>query len=149
MMKEFSQKNEDYEVVCVIPVTRGMWMEPTHQHSTKGWLGFYFEEFVIDWSLFPDCFGKWYCETLHSEEQGGQMRMSYQQKPHIMYAMVGSEIRTERKNSNRWQLLESGWFKLPEKPDVSCVWIQGKPDDGKKLSLALATLVIARRKKNE
>jgi len=145
----FSQNNEDYEVQHIVTITRGSWEPATYEHSTKGWYGFYFEEFVIDWSLFKDCYGKWYCETLHDAENGGMLRISYQQKPHHMYEIHGSEIRTEIKNSNRWQLLESGWFKLPEKPDVSCVWIQGKPDDGKQLVLALATLVIARKKEDE
>ena len=132
------------EVVCVIPITKGEWITTTSEE----WEGLYFAEFVIDWSLFKNCYGKLYIETMHADSLNppklGWLRMAYQQEPAQFIPVEGSEIETQQKTSARWQLLESEWFKLPDEPGVSCVWIQGKTNKGCECSLALATLVIAK-----
>jgi len=132
------------EVVCVIPITRGEWITTT----SETWEGLYFAEFVIDWSLFKDCIGKLYVETMHANSlvppKCGWLRLAYQQEPANFITIEDSEIETSQKVSARWQLLESDWFDIPEEPGVSCVWVQGKTRKGHECSLALATLVIAK-----
>lgn len=132
------------EVVAVIPITRGQWMTIT----SVEWEGFYFEEFIIDWSLFKNCYGRLYVETMHADglnpKRGGFLRLAYQQNPAEFIPIEGSDIETYQKVSTRWQLLESEWFKLPEEPGVSCVWVQGKALPERECCLALATLVIVK-----
>ena len=129
-------------MITVIPITRGVWSS----HSNIEWEGFYFEEFVIDWSLFKNARSKLYVETMHGNQSGkmesGELRMSYQYLPAIQIPIAGSEIKTRQKVTARWQLLESEWFDMPTTGDVACVWIQGKADPNCNISLALATLVI-------
>jgi len=131
------------KVIAVISITRGSWMKT----DMPKWEGLYFEEFLIDWSLFSNCSGKFYVETMHCETlkppQAGALRLAYQQLPAQMIPIEGSEITTYQKTKSRWQLLESEWFKLPQKRGVSCVWVQGKANPKCEISLALATLVIA------
>ena len=153
-------KNEDFEIVCAFTITRGDWMVADREHDTlaDGWLGFYFGEFGTDWSMFPGCWGKLVVETMDAEipaspgksaiNEGGSLRLAYQYVPRIMIPVEGSEIRTARIMPARWQMLHSGWFKLPETSGDACVWIEGKPDPGKQISLALATLHVARPKQS-
>jgi len=135
------------EVIAVIPITKGEWMRADKPHGDE-WFGFYFGEFMIDWSLFSDCYGKLYIETMHSDglqpPKGGTIRLASQQQPAKYIPVEGSEIDTYAKVPARWQLLESDWFRLPEEPGVSCVWVEGRPLPGRECLLALATLVIAR-----
>jgi len=130
------------------------WSQPSIGHDDPDWKGFYFHEFVIDWSIFPpNSYGQLYVETMHVEipssegkpaiREGGEIRVAYQYKPHAMIPIEESIIKTYIKTSARWQLLSSEWFKIPSTPDVACVWIEGKSEPGKNISLALATLVIA------
>jgi hypothetical protein len=101
--------------------------------------------------------------------EGGELRLAYQYTTWHMIPVEGSDVDTdvpECKDLNnhmipvegsevhsstgiipaRWQMVHSGWFKLPETTGDACVWIEGKPDPGKKISLALATLHVARPK---
>ncbi len=102
----------------------------------------YFFEVLLDWSLFKGSKGKLYVETMHNKEEGGIIRLAYQQQPSNFIPIEGSEIVTKKTHSVRWELLESEWFDLPEDKGVSCIWIQAKADKGKKCSVALATLII-------
>ena len=131
-------------VVAVIPIAKGQWENIHYITEPKAWVGFYFFEVVLDWSLFEGCRGKLYVETIHNKEHGGVLRLAYQQKPANMIPVVGSEIVTRDTSGVRWQLLESDWFDLPVVEGVSCVWVQGKAGEGLTCSLALATLVIAK-----
>ena len=139
----------DKKVVATVTFNRGSW---STTNNTE-WNGFYFVEAVLDWSLFRGCVGKLYVETMHATYQepgklpwlneGGWLRLAYQQGPE-MIPVAGSEIKTYAKHVARWQLLESpGWFPIPNVPDVSCLWIEGRAEEGKNISVALATLVIA------
>lgn len=125
-------------VVATIPITKGSW-EVT---KSNDWIGMYFLEVLLDWSFFKGCKGKLYVETMHSEEEGGKIRLAYQQEPNNLIPVKGSEIVTRKTHSVRWELLESGWFDIPEEGGVSCLWVQAKADLGKRCSVALATLVI-------
>lgn len=115
-------------------------------HRNQEWEGFYFFETVLDWSLFKGTRGKLYVETMHSSEEGGELALSYQQTPPRdgMKPIEGSIIKTYPSlHGARWLLAESEWFDLPEQDGVSCLWVLGKADAGKNISVALATLVIA------
>ena len=127
-------------IVAVVPIAKGQWENTDSQE----WVGMYFFEVVLDWRLFEGCRGKLYVETIHNKEHGGELRLAYQQKPAEFVVVEGSEVVSENTSGVRWQLLESDWFDLPKDEGVSCVWVQGKADEGKTCSLALATLVIAK-----
>jgi len=128
-------------VVAVIPIAKGQW-ESTG--NSEEWVGMYFFEVVLDWSLFKGCKGKLYVETMHSDsiKEGGWLRLAYQQMPSEFIPVEGSTIKTRVTSPARWELLESDWFELPEEPGVSCLWIQGKAEPDKRISVALATLVV-------
>lgn len=115
-------------------------------HTLQKWSGFYFFETVLDWSLFKGMKGKLYVETMHSPEEGGEIALGYQQAPprEGMEPVEGSIIKTYPSHHGaRWLLAESEWFNLPEQSGVSCLWIIGKAEPNKKISIALATLVVA------
>jgi hypothetical protein len=147
-----------------------------HSTIKDGWQGFYFGEFGTDWSMFPGCYGKLVMETMHADipgatdgsgkppiKEGGALRLAYQYLTWDMLPVDGSDTRTDKNApmipvegseahsstgiiSARWQMVHSEWFKLPETPGDACVWIEGKPDEGKNISLALATLHVGRPK---
>lgn len=130
-------------VKAIIPITKGTW-ESTAE--SEEWTPMYFMECLLDWSLFPGCQGKLYVETMENEEEGGKLRLGYQQVPAKWIHIEDSEILTEDKppeQSARWALLESPWFDLPKDDGVSCLWILCKAKPGRRCSVALATLVIA------
>jgi hypothetical protein len=179
-------KNEDFDIVTVFTITRGMWMSADHEHDDKaeGWYGFYFEEFGTDWSMYPGCWGKLIMETQDCDiapsvdgrkpaiKEGGWLRLAYQYTAWKMIPAEGSEVRTDQIVDTpegeisthmtpiadsevhssqsiitaRWKMVHSQWFKLPETPGDACVWIEGKADPGKNISLALATLHIGKPK---
>jgi hypothetical protein len=122
------------KIITCIPFAKREWTIPSIPHDDPDWKGFYFEEFVIDWSIFPEnSFGKLYVETRHIDipestdgfrkriNEGGWIRMAYQYEPRQTRTVEGSTIETYAKKVTRWQLLESEWFKLPTEPDVACV----------------------------
>ena len=121
---------------------RGEW----ESHGNQNWEGFYFFENVLNWDLFKGCIGKLCVETMHNAEEGGELALSYQQLPprENMKPIEGSVIKTHpSKHGARWLLTESDWFKLPELGGVSCLWMVGRAEPNKRISLALATLYIA------
>ena len=150
-------KNEDFDIVTTFTITRGQWMTADQMHSTgPEWMGFYYEEFATDWSMFPGCWGKLVMETMDCDipasegkpaiKEGGWLRLAYQYHAHTMIPVEGSEAHSKGIISARWQMVHSNWFKLPETPGDACVWIEGKSEPGKQISLALATLHVARPK---
>ena len=128
------------EIVAVIPIAKGQW----ESAKSNDWIGMYFFEVLLDWSLFKGCKGKLYVETMHNDKEGGWLRLAYQQKPALFLSVEGSEIKTKKTYSIRWELLESDWFNLPQDKGVSCLWIQGKAESNKNISVALATLIIVK-----
>ena len=143
------------KVLATIPFAKREWSVPSINHDDPNWMGFYFEEFVIDWSIYPEnSVGILYVETQDCDipasadgvnppiRQGGWLRVAYQYVPHQMIPIPGSEIETYVKTPARWQLLESKKFPIPHTPGVACVWIEGKPKPGREVVLALATIVI-------
>jgi hypothetical protein len=130
------------KIVTLVPITKGVW-EST---NSPDWTPMYFMECLLDWSMFRGCKGKLYVETMENAEEGGWLRLGYQQVPAKWVHIEDSEIDTEDKppqQSARWALLESQWFDLPKDPGVSCLWILCKARPKKRCSVALATLVIA------
>ena len=145
------------KVVGTITMTKGQWANPHMKHDDyeDGWMGFYFEEFIIDWSIFPSgSMGKIYAETMHGDvpaseagdreevHEGGWLRLAYQYDPYHMIPIKESIMKTSRDIAARWQMVESEWFPIPSTKGRACVWMEGKPEEGKKISMALATLVI-------
>jgi hypothetical protein len=130
------------KIPVVIPFNRNsQWAT----HRSRNWEGFYFFETVLDWSLFKGCKGKLCVETMHNAEEGGELALSYQQTPprSDMKPIEGSIIKTyPSPHGGRWLLTDSEWFDLPIQEGVSCLWIIGRAEPNKNISVALATLVI-------
>lgn len=144
-------------VLTFLPINIGKLVEPT-PHSR--WFGFSFLEQVLDWSILPEnCWGKLYVKLKdasqpQSEQMKGfiEVRLAFTQDPqlhglaHPMYGgaefiVKGSEIR--HTGDKKWQLKESQWFKLPRLNNISCLWIQGRADEGTLCAVQLANLAIA------
>ena len=128
------------KVVDSIQFNRGSWAT----HTNTEWEGFYLFEAVLDWSYYKGCKGELWVESMDFENppEGGWLRLAYQYKPAEFIPVIGSEIKTRNTVGNRWTLQKSEAFDLPQTGDVACLWIQGKAEKGKNISIALATLVI-------
>jgi hypothetical protein len=141
------------QIVGTFNMTKGEWMIPHMEHDTKadGWLGFYFEEFIMDWSILPrGAKGKLYFESQHADipgtppvKEGGEVRLAYQYEPWHMIPVPDSNVKTYQKFGARWQMYESNWFDMPTTPGLACVWMEGKPYPDRNITLALITLVVA------